>query len=86
MVKIMPKVLADEQRIGLSSDYDRNLFTLDPRIVDTILGTFIKMFSDEMVYKGVRIVNWDPKAKTTLADIDTERVERDTELVYIRYH
>lgn len=83
--KLMPMVMADEQRIGLSSDYDRNLFTLDPKIVQTVLGTFTKMFADKMVYKGVRIVNWDPVAKTTLADIDTERVERETELVYIKY-
>jgi valyl-tRNA synthetase len=84
-VKIMPKIMEDEQRIGLSSDYDRNLFTLDPRIVKTILDTFIKMYQDNMVYKGVRIVNWDPVAQTTLADIDTERVTRETDLVYIHY-
>ena len=83
--KIMPKVMEDEQRIGLSSDYDRNLFTLDPKIVKIVLGTFKKMFDDKMVYKGVRIVNWDPVAQTTLADIDTERVERETDLVYINY-
>ncbi|MBN1331544.1 HAD-IA family hydrolase [Candidatus Dojkabacteria bacterium] len=84
-LKLMPMVMADEQRIGLSSDYDRNIFTLDPKIVKTVLGTFTKMFEDKMVYKGVRIVNWDPIAKTTLADIDTEREERDGELVYINY-
>ena len=83
--KLMPMVMADEQRIGLSSDFERNLFTLDPRIVDTVLGTFIKMFRDKMIYKGVRVVNWDPIAQTTLADIDTERKERETELVYINY-
>lgn len=83
--KLMPMVMADEQRIGLSSDYDRNIFTLDPRIVETVLGTFVKMFGDKMVYKGVRIVNWDPAAQTTLADIDTEHEERETELVYIKY-
>lgn len=83
--KLMPKIMADEQRIGLSSDYDRNLFTLDPKVVDTVLGTFTKMYEDKMVYKGVRIVNWDPVAQTTLADIDTERVERETDLVYIKY-
>ncbi|KXK08951.1 MAG: Valine--tRNA ligase [candidate division WS6 bacterium OLB21] len=83
--KLMPMVMADEKRIGLSSDYERNLFTLDPRVVNTILNTFVSLYSDGMVYKGVRIVNWDPVAKTTLADIDTERVERETELVYIKY-
>src|SRR3972149_384885 len=61
------------------------MFALDPRIVTTVLGTFVKLYQDGMIYKGVRIVNWDPVAKTTLADIDTERVERNTELVYINY-
>jgi len=83
--KLMPIVMEDEQRIGLSSDYERNIFTLDPRIVNTVLGTFVKLFGDGMVYKGVRIVNWDPAAQTTLADIDTEYTEMDSELVYIRY-
>ena len=83
--KLMPMIMQDEQRIGLSSDYDRNLFTLDPRVVNTVLGTFTKMFNEGMIYKGVRIVNWDPVAKTTLADIDTERLDRDTELVYLKY-
>ncbi len=83
--KLMPKVIDDEQRIGLSSDYDRNLFTLDPKVVKTVLGTFEKMFNEKMIYKGVRIVNWDPIAKTTLSDIDTIREERDSELVYIKY-
>ncbi len=84
-VEMMPNIMADEQRIGLSSDFDRNLFTLDPKIVDTVLGTFMKMFKDGMVYKGVRIVNWDPKAQTTLADIDTERLDRESDLVYVKY-
>ncbi|MFQ5492967.1 MAG: class I tRNA ligase family protein [Candidatus Dojkabacteria bacterium] len=83
--KLRPLIVDDEKRIGLSSDYDRDLFTLDPKIVDTVLGTFLKMFDDNMVYKGVRIVNWDPVAQTTLADIDTERVERESQLIYINY-
>ena len=83
--KLMPMIMADEKRIGLSSDYDRNLFTLDPRVVQTVLGTFISLFQDGMIYKGVRIVNWDPVAKTTLADIDTERIERESELIYLKY-
>jgi len=83
--KLMPMVMADEQRIGLSSDYDRNIFTLDPRVVENVLGTFLKLYEDKMVYKGVRIVNWDPVTQTTLADIDTEHVEKETELVYIKY-
>lgn len=83
--KMMPQIMETEKRIGLSSDYDRNIFTLDPKIVKTVISTFEKMFKENMVYKGVRIVNWDVDAQTTLADIDTERVERESELVYIKY-
>src|SRR3989344_1033125 len=83
--KLMPVIMQDEQRIGLSSDYERNIFTLDPRVIETVLNTFIKLYNDGMIYKGVRIVNWDPVAKTTLADIDTEHKDQDTELVYLNY-
>ncbi len=84
-LKIKEQAKKDEQRIGLSSDFDRDTFTLDPNIVKIVLETFIKMYKDKMVYKGVRIINWCPSCKTTLADIDTERKERLTQFSYIRY-
>ncbi len=84
-MKIKEQAKKDEQRIGLSSDFDRDVFTLDPEIVDIVLDTFIKLYRDGYVYKGVRIVNWCPSCQTALADIDTEPKERSTDFVYIKY-
>ncbi len=78
-------ILQDEKLIGLSADFDRNIFTLDPRIAETIYATFLKMFADGMVYKDVRIVNWSPGMGSVIPDIETDRIEREADLVYIRY-
>lgn len=76
---------ADERRVGLSADFDRDIFTLDPDIVDIILETFVKLYKDSQAYKGIRITNWCPKCKTALADVDCERKERKSNLTYIKY-
>ncbi|MCA9381593.1 valine--tRNA ligase, partial [Candidatus Dojkabacteria bacterium] len=81
----MKKALKDEQEIGLSADFDRNIFTLDERIVDIVLSTFVKMFDDGMIYKGVRIINWDSKARSTLADNQCERLEREGTIYNLQY-
>jgi valyl-tRNA synthetase len=76
---------SQEKRLGLAADYERELFTLDPRVVNTVLETFIKLHKDGYVYKGAKIVNWCVRCQTTLADIDTEHKERDGKMVYIKY-
>jgi valyl-tRNA synthetase len=82
---IMKIAQGDEKRIGLSADFDRDLFTLDPRVAETVTSTFLKMYADGMVYKDVRIVNWSPGMQSVVADIDTARKEREADLVYIKY-
>ena len=81
----MKKALKDEQDIGLSADFDRNIFTLDDRIVKVVLSTFVQMYKKGMIYKGVRIINWDPKARSTLADNQCKRVERGGTMYEIKY-
>lgn len=76
---------ADEERVGLSADFDRDTFTMDPAIVEIILNTFIELYKADKVYKGIRITNWCPKCRTALADVDTERKAREASLYYIRY-
>jgi len=83
--KNMDIALKDEKTIGLSADFDRDTFTLDPAIVDTVLDTFVEMFNAGMIYKGVRIVNWDPKARTAVADNQIEYKESQTPFVYFKY-
>lgn len=79
------KALKDEQDIGLSADFERDIFTLDPKIVDIVLSTFVEMHNDDMIYKGTRIINWDPKARSTLADNQCIREEREGTIYYIKY-
>jgi len=75
----------DEQIIGLSADFDRDIFTLDPRVVDIVLDTFIEMYKKGMIYKGVRIVNWDTKARTAVADNQVIFQEVNTPFYYFKY-
>lgn len=81
----MEKALEDEKTIGLSADFDRNTFTLDPDIVETVLDTFVEMYKNGMIYKGVRIINWDPKARTAVADNQIEYKESQTPFFYFKY-
>ncbi|HEX9805097.1 MAG TPA: class I tRNA ligase family protein [Candidatus Dojkabacteria bacterium] len=74
-----------EKAIGLSADFDRELFTLDPKVVDTILETFIMMYKDGLVYRGKRLINWCPRCQSALADIDTEFKDSKTNFVYFKY-
>jgi valyl-tRNA synthetase len=83
---MMEQALKDEQRIGLSADYDRNIFTLDPRVEKTVMDTFMKLYQDELVYKDVRIVNWSTGMQSVIADIDVEyKEEKKGTLTYIKY-
>ncbi len=75
----------DEKNIGLSADYDRDTFTLDPAVVEIVLDTFVEMYNKGMIYKGVRIINWDPKARSAVADNQTVREPREGKLYFIKY-
>ncbi len=81
----MEQALKDEQDIGLSADFDKNTFTLDPDIVEIVLDTFIEMYKDGMIYKGVRLVNWDPKARSAVADNQVEYKDSVTPFFYFKY-
>ena len=74
-----------EKNIGLSADFSREFFTLDPRLTETVYETFEMMFREGMVYRDKRIVNICPYCKTALADIDTEHEERRGIFAYIKY-
>jgi valyl-tRNA synthetase len=74
-----------EKKLGLSADYDRELFTLDPKIVKNILNTFVNMYKDELIYRGKRIINWCVRCQSALADIDTEYKDAQTKFYYFKY-
>lgn len=76
---------ADWKKLGVSCDWSRNTFTLDPSVVSRVQDTFIKMFNDGMIYRGSRIVHWNSKYKTSLSDIETDFIEQTNKFYYFKY-
>ena len=74
-----------EKKIGLSADFERELFTLEPKIVDEVLKAFELMYEDKLVYRDKRIINWCPRCQSALADIDTEFKDSISPFYYFKY-
>lgn len=81
------KVIMENQvrSLGASCDWSRERFTLDPDIVTKVQETFVKMFDDGLVYRGLRTVNWCPKHQTSLSDVETKSVEEKGVFYYLKY-
>ena len=75
----------DIRHLGVSCDWSRKKFTLDEDVVRAVQDTFIKMFKDGLVYRGERIVNWNPKFQTSLSDIEVDFVEQKDPFYYLQY-
>ncbi len=75
----------EEKRTGLSADWTREFFTLEPKLTSTVFSTFEKMFKEGLVYRGKRIINFCTNCSTALADIDTTHEHRRGIFAYIRY-
>jgi valyl-tRNA synthetase len=73
------------RRMGVSCDWSRNVFTLDPEIIDVVYATFKDMHEDGLIYRGRRICNWCPKHQTALSDLETKHEERHEPFFYFKY-
>lgn len=71
-------VMEEVKRIGVSADWSRETFTLDPKVVSGVQDTFIKMFEDGLIYRGKRDCNWCSKHQTSLSDVETTSKEFST--------
>lgn len=71
--------------LGASCDWSREKFTLDPEIIKIVYDTFKKMFDDNLIYRGRRIVNWCTKHQTSLSDLETLPEEKTDKLYYLKY-
>lgn len=78
-------ILKQLEKLGASCDWDRTKFTMDPDLSEAVIDTFIKFYKDGYIYRGVRMVNWDPQGKTALSDEEVIRKEVNQKLYYIRY-
>lgn len=73
------------RRLGHAFDWSRSRFTLDPDYANAVLSVFIDWFDRGLIYRGLRVVNWDPVLKTSVSDIETERKVVKGKLYYVRY-
>ena len=79
--------LIDEQfrRLGFGADWARSRFTMDEGLSAAVSRVFVQLYREGLVYRGRRLINWDPTAQTTVSDAELEYVERDGSLWRIRY-
>ncbi len=78
--------IADQHRkLGASADWTRDVFTLDPGIVKAVRTTFVKLYNDGLIYRGLRMINWCPRCETALSDLEVDYLEEASKLYYIRY-
>ena len=73
------------KRLGASCDWTRNRFTMDKGFHDAVLRVFVQLYHDGIIYRGKRLVNWDPHFETAISDIEVEQVEVDGKLWRFRY-
>lgn len=74
-----------EKLIGTGADFDREVFTLDPKVSEIVYETFVKMYQDGLVYRGTRIVNWSVYSQTSISDVEVEYKEEKGHLWHIKY-
>ena len=78
-------ILEQLKKLGASCDWERTNFTMDPEYSDSVINVFIDLFKKGKIYRGVRMVNWDPEALTALSDEEVLHKEVNSKLFYVRY-
>ena len=78
-------ILSQLRRLGASCDWERTKFTMDPALSRSVIKVFVDLYNKGKIYRGVRMVNWDPAALTALSDEEVIHRESQGKLYYLRY-
>lgn len=78
-------ILDQLKKLGASCDWERTAFTMDPALSESVIKVFVDLYNKGYIYRGYRMVNWDPEAKTTLSDEEVIYEERQGNLFYLQY-
>ena len=78
-------ILEQLKKLGASCDWDRTCFTMDEKRSESVIKVFIDLYNKGLIYRGVRMVNWDPQALTALSDEEVIHKEQQGKLYYLRY-
>ena len=79
-------ILKQLRRLGASCDWDRTSFTMDETRSKSVIKVFVDLYNKGLIYRGIRMVNWDPKALTAISDEEVEHVEEHSKLYHLRYY
>ena len=79
-------ILKQLRRLGASCDWDRTAFTMDDERSESVLRVFCDLYDKGLIYRGLRMVNWDPKAQTALSNIEVIYKEEQSHLYHLRYY
>jgi valyl-tRNA synthetase len=78
-------ILSQLRKLGASCDWDRTRFTMEPALYDAVIETFVDLYNKGQIYRGIRMVNWDPQGRTAVSDEEVITKEVQQKLCYIRY-
>ncbi|WKB82097.1 valine--tRNA ligase [Cellulophaga lytica] len=78
-------ILDQLKKLGCSCDWDRTSFTMDDHMSESVIKVFVDLYNKGKIYRGYRMVNWDPEAQTTLSDEEVIHIEKQGNLYYINY-
>lgn len=79
-------ILEQLKKLGASCDWSRTKFTMDPDYYDAVIDVFVDLYKKGYIYRGLRMVNWDPAGKTALSDDEVNYKDVQSKLYYIRYN
>lgn len=78
-------ILSQMRRLGDSVDWDRTYFTMDEKLSKVVVDVFVRLYEEGLIYRGKRLVNWDPKLQSAVSDLEVESEEDNGHLWEIRY-
>ncbi|MGI9545036.1 MAG: valine--tRNA ligase, partial [Cyclobacteriaceae bacterium] len=73
------------KKLGASCDWDRTRFTMEPKLSQSVVKVFVEMYRNKYIYRGLKMVNWDPKAQTTISNEEVIYKEVTSKLYYVKY-
>ena len=79
------QILNQLKKLGCSCDWSRNRFTMDKGLSSAVTKTFIQLYQKKLIYKDIKLVNWDTKLETAISDLEVEQREVQSNLYYIKY-
>lgn len=78
-------ILEQLKKLGASCDWDRTRFTMEPKLSQQVIKTFVDLYNKGLIYRGYRMVNWDPEAKTNISDEEVIYKEQNGKLYFLKY-